>query len=66
MGGMQGINPFDIAAGICIGLYLTGAALYWGRKPDQGSKVLSFCLMILTLGLVFWRVSCWSGRMVCT
>jgi hypothetical protein len=63
---MQGINLFDVAAGISLALLLIGGALYWGRQKDQGSRVVGFGLFLVIGCLILWRASCWTGHMVCT
>lgn len=63
---MQGISPFDIAAGISISLLLLGGAVYLLKKSDKGERVAGFLLFMMTLLLILWRTSCWTGHMACT
>jgi hypothetical protein len=64
---MTGINPADVAAGVMIAAFFLGVLL-WGFKTTEqpAGRFFAVCFLILGTGLVWWRVSCWTGHMVCT
>lgn len=63
---MTGINPFDTAAGILIAALIL-LTILWGFKTNEqpAGRFFALVFMFMGLGLVFWRVSCWTGHMVC-
>jgi hypothetical protein len=63
---MTGINPADVAAGVLIAALILGVLL-WGFKTTEQPAGRYFAAVWLVMGgaLVFWRVSCWTGHMVC-
>ena len=59
-------NPADTAAGILLAAFIL-IAIAWGfRTREQPvGRFFGLFFAIMGAGIVWWRVSCWTGHMVC-
>lgn len=65
--GMTGINPLDVAAGVLIAAFILGWLLWAFRTTERkAAQFISIAFLLMGAGLVWWRVSCWTGHLVCT